>query len=297
MWMQHRAERVRLWWEQVQALGFAQIELSHIVTPAMLDGLQRGDVPISSVHFPAPTVTHPHDSRPADVLISSPDPALRGWAVEQCRRSIDLTAELGGKAVCIHAGRIEVPPHLEWVLYQRYYGGCQNTPLYQHALNDLLAARAANAEPYLSAIRRSLNELARYAQTAGVCLGVETRLHIYEIPSLEEAQIILAEHDPAVLGHWHDVGHVEVQANLGVASQAAWLEACGPRTVATHLHDTLGLRDHLIPGHGGTDFELVAAHLPNDALRVCELDWYFSPDEIRTGVDHLAQHGLCAPLH
>ena len=296
MWMQHRAERVLPWWEQVRALGFAQIELSHIVTPAMLEGLQAGDISVSSVHFPAPTVAHPHDSRPAEVLISSPDPALRSWAVKQCRRSIDLAAELGGKTVCIHAGRIRVPAHLEWVLYQRYYGGYQGTIIYQQALDDLLAARAANAEPYFSAIRRSLQELARYAQQAGVRLGVETRLHIYEIPSLQEAQIILAEHDPAVLGHWHDVGHVQVQANLGVASQAAWLEACGSRTVAAHLHDTRGLRDHLIPGHGDSDFALVAAHLPADALRVCELDWYFSADEIRDGVDYLARHGLCEPL-
>ncbi len=295
--MQHRSDRVRSWWEQVQALGFAQIELSHIVTPDMLVGLLPGEAPVSSVHFPAPTVAHPDDQHPADVLISSPDQALRGWAVEQCRRSIDLAVELGGKAVCIHAGRVEVPAHLEWLLYQRYYGGYQGAPIYQQALDDLLAARAANAEPYLSAIRRSLNELAPYAQAAGVRLGVETRLHIYEIPSLAEAQIILAEHDPAILGHWHDVGHVQVQANLGVASQAAWLEACGPRTVATHLHDTRGLRDHLIPGHGDIDFNLVAAHIPDDALRVFELDWYFSPDEIRAGVDHVAQHGLCTPLH
>jgi len=294
--MQHRSNRVRSWWEQVQELGFAQIELSHIVTPFMLEGLVPGAIPVSSVHFPAPTVAHPSDDRPADILISSPDQTLRGWAVEQCRRSIDLAAELGGTEVCIHAGRVEIPQHLEWVLYQRYYGGYQGTAIYQQALDDLLTARTANAEPYVSAIRQSLNELARYAQTANVRLGVETRLHIYEIPNLEEAQIILAEHDPAILGHWHDVGHVEVQANLGVASQATWLATCGPRTVATHLHDTLGLRDHLPPGHGNTDFNLVAAHLPEDALRVCELDWYFSPNEIRASIDHLAQFGLCAPL-
>ena len=294
--MQHRADHVHSWWEQVQTLGFAQIELSHIVTPSMLEGLVPGAIPVSSVHFPAPTVAHPSDDRPADILIGSPDQTLRGWAVEQCRRSIDLAAELGGTEVCIHAGRVEIPQHLEWVLYQRYYGGYQGTAIYQQALDDLLTARTANAESYVSAVRQSLNELARHAQTAHVRLGVETRLHIYEIPNLEEAQIILAEHDPAILGHWHDVGHVEVQANLGVASQATWLETCGPRTVATHLHDTLGLRDHLTPGHGSTDFDLVAAHLPEDALRVCELDWYFSPDEIRASIDHLAQFGLCAPL-
>ena len=51
MWMQHRASHVADWWELVQQLGFQQIELSHIITPAMLEGLRPGDINVSSVHL------------------------------------------------------------------------------------------------------------------------------------------------------------------------------------------------------------------------------------------------------
>jgi len=287
MWMQHRAGHVREWWEQVRGLGFEQIELSHIITPAMIAGLEPGEIPVSSVHFPAPTVPHPTDARGADKLIASPDPTLRGWAVDQARRSIDLAATWGASAVCIHAGAVEVPWRLEWALRQRWLGGYFGTPVYGRTLDELLTARAAAAEPYFSAVRRSLEEIAVYAQQMGVRIGVETRVHVFEMPSLEEAQIILAEHDPDVLGLWYDAGHVQVQANLGLAEPRAWLETCGPRIVAAHLHDTRGLRDHLLPGAGDIDFELLTAHLPADALRVCEFDWYFEPEEIAAAARRL----------
>lgn len=292
MWLQHRGDHVRPWWQQVQALGFTQIELSHIVTPAMIAGLRPGEIPVSSVHFPAPTQPHPHDARLAEVLIGSSDESLRRWAVAQAKGSLDLAAAWGARAVCIHAGRVEMPERLEWVLYQRFYGGYAGTPVYQAALDAFLAARAAAAEPALSQVRRSLHELARHAESVGVRIGVETRLHLYEIPSLAEAELILGEHDPRLLGHWHDAGHVQVQAHLGLPGQAEWLHACGPRAVAAHLHDTRGLRDHLIPGAGVIDFDQIARSLPADALRVCELDWYFSEAEIRAGVRHLAACGL-----
>ena len=141
MWMQHRADRVAAWWEEVQALGFQHIELSHIVTPSMLDGLQPDRVRISSVPLPGADTTHPHDHRIADALLSNPDPTLRAWAVEQGRRSIDLAVEFGARAVCIHAGQVDIPSRLEWVLRQRYEGGYFGTPVYRQTLGDLLAAR------------------------------------------------------------------------------------------------------------------------------------------------------------
>ena len=198
--------------------------------------------------------------------------------------------------MCIHAGQVDIPSRLEWVLRQRYEGGYFGTPVYRQALADLLAARAAAAAPALNAVRRSLDELASYAQTVGIRLGIETRLHNNEIPSLEEAQTILAEHDPGILGLWYDCGHVQVQANLGMPTPAEWLQTCGPRIVAAHLHDTRGLRDHLLPGAGGIDFAFIAAHLPANAQRVCEFDWYFHPDEVREAVQFLAQAGCCLPL-
>ncbi|MCP4199416.1 MAG: hypothetical protein GY762_19900 [Proteobacteria bacterium] len=71
---------------------------------------------------------------------------------------------------------------------------------------------------------------------------------------------------------------------------------CGTRTIAAHLHDTRGLRDHLIPGTGEIDYHLIANRLPADALRIFELDWYFTDEEILAGVDHLSELECCQPL-
>lgn len=297
MWMQHRSDHVVAWWETVRRLGFTCIELSSILTAEMMAGIRPGDLPVGSVHFPVPAITHPEARRSPDELLSSPDESLRRWAVEQGRRTLDLAAGLGAQAVCVHLGRVQVPRHLEWVVYQRYAGGYRDTPTYRQALDRLLAARQEAAEPHFTAARRSLAELARHAETAGIRLGIETRLHVYEIPNRDEAEALLREHDPAVVGLWYDCGHVQVQANLGLDSPAAWLESLGPRIVATHLHDVRGLRDHLLPRPGGdVDFPFLAAHLPAAALRVCEFDWYFEPEEIVAAVAYLAATGICHPL-
>lgn len=293
MWFQNRAESLPDWWGEVRTLGFSHIELSHIITPAMLHGVLPGSIPISSIHYPAPTRLHPTVHRPADDLLSSPDDTLRAWAVEQGRRSIELAAEMGAVAVCIHAGRVEIPDRLEWVVRQRYLGGYRASPVYQEALSGLLTARRTAASANLTAVRRSLDQLARLAQAAGIHLGVETRLHIAEIPTLDEAQLLLHDHDPALLGLWLDAGHVQVQANLGMPPLAAWLSAFAPRIVAAHLHDTLGLRDHLLPGRGEIDFSRLAAHLPASALRVVEVDWYFSAPELVAALHLLTQTGCC----
>lgn len=59
-----------------------------------------------------------------------------------------------------------------------------------------------------------------------------------------------------------------------------------------HLHDTAGLRDHLLPGLGELDFGRIMASLPAQAVRTCELDWYFTAQEITTGAAYLASFGI-----
>ena len=51
MWMQHRYERVADFAAAARGLGFAGIETSHIVTPAMLGDADVRSLGIRSVHF------------------------------------------------------------------------------------------------------------------------------------------------------------------------------------------------------------------------------------------------------
>ena len=45
----------------------------------------------------------------------------------------------------------------------------------------------------------------------------------------------------------------------------------------------IGLRDHLLPGQGELDFRAIARDLPEEAVITCELDWYYTPEEIVQG--------------
>lgn len=286
MWMQHRFEHVQPFATAVRALGFSGIELSHVVTPAMVEGLQAGKVHVVSLHYPAPVVRHASGAK-GDRLLASLHEDERRWAVAQGYRSIDFAQAMGAKAVCLHLGLVEMDFHLNRALEQRYLAGQAGLPAYEALRKQLVQQRAERQPPHFAAARRSLDELAEYAARAGVRLGLESRRFYFEIPTLAEMRILLAEHDPDVVGFWYDTGHVQVLANLGFNSHEEWLAACGERIIGVHFHDAVGLRDHLPAGMGELDFACIVPRLPADAIRVCEFDWYFDEQELQAGRRYL----------
>jgi sugar phosphate isomerase/epimerase len=286
MWMQHRFDRVADFAAAARDLGFSGIEVSHIVTPAMLGDADVAGLGIRSVHFPAPAAPSPF-GLPAEALLSSTDDDGRRWAVAQGYASIDFAAAAGAAAVCLHLGETPASRHLEWALAQRFLGGQRGTAVYDQALAEVEADRARVARPALDAARRSLEELAGYARPRGVRLGVESRVQYGQIPTFDELGLLLAESDPAVVGFWYDCGHVQVLHNLGLHQHEAWLAAYAGRIVGVHLHDVAGLRDHLLPGLGELDFGRITAFVPRSAVLTCELDWYYTPQEILAGARYV----------
>ncbi len=294
MWMQHRFARVSDFAAAARELGFGGIELSHIVTPAMLGDADLRPLAIRSVHFPAPTLPSPFGA-PAEALLSASDEAQRAWAVAQGCASIDLAERAGASAVCLHLGETPAARHREWALEQRFLGGQRGTAVYAAALAEVMAERARAAGPAMDAARRSLAELADYARPRGVRLGVESRVHHWQIPTLAELGLLLDENDPAVVGFWYDGGHVQVLHNLGFHRHEAWLAAYGGRIVGVHLHDVVGLRDHLLPGLGELDFAGIMAAMPRPAVLTCELDWYYTPQEIAAGARRVLELAESSP--
>jgi sugar phosphate isomerase/epimerase len=164
-------------------------------------------------------------------------------------------------------------------------------PAYLRLRDQIIAARTRRQPPFFEAARRSLDELAALAIRYGLRLGVESRRQYREIPSFEELGILLADHAPATVGFWYDPGHVQVLANLGFHQHQPWLDLFAARIVGVHLHDVIGLRDHLLPGLGELDFAHIGRHLPADAVRTFELDWYYEEQELQTGLAHARAAG------
>ncbi len=293
MWSQHRFEDVRSLAQVAAALGFPAIELSHTTTSAHVDSLRPGEIAITSIHYPAPTEPSPY-RRPADALLSSPDEAARRWAVAQGERSLQFAAEMGAQAVCIHLGAVEMPTHLEWALEQRFLSGQAGSPTFLRLRDQIIAERAQRQTLHLDAARRSLDELAALAARLGVRIGIESRRFYREIPNWDELAILLRDHDPQTVGFWYDMGHVQVLANLGFHEHQAWLDAFADRIIGVHLHDVVGLRDHLLPGLGELDFRLLARYLPAAAIRTFELDWYYEGEELQQGLAYARAAG-CVP--
>jgi sugar phosphate isomerase/epimerase len=57
--------------------------------------------------------------------------------------------------------------------------------------------------------------------------------------------------------------------------------------LGVHLHDVVGLKDHLAAGLGQVDWDMVARYVPASALRTCEFQSFNSPQEVAAGLKWL----------
>jgi sugar phosphate isomerase/epimerase len=274
-----------------RVLGFSRFELNHAVNSAMLDGVNLNSACITSIHEPCPADISTAALKARNWLVSAPDEDDRQEGVAAIRRSIDLARELGAQAVIVHPGRVDIAPDLEQRVRDLYKQGRSAGPEYLRAKDELVAVRAAQAGINMRSVRRSVAELAEYAARMGVRLGLENRYHYYEIPLPDELDELLSIDCGDVVGYWHDVGHAQALENLRFGSHEEWLQRFAQRMVGVHLHDIVGLEDHLAAGLGCLDWDMVARYLPQAVLRTCEFQTCNSPQEVAAGVRFLIEKG------
>jgi sugar phosphate isomerase/epimerase len=292
MWAIGRFERLADFFTAGRAMGFDRFELNHKVSPALLATIPRGAVLITSVHHPCPALLLSSEVRRQGLFISSTDEDKRREAVDMLRTTLHTAAEVGAHAVIVHSGRLDIDPDLEETLRHLYKAGLAESPAFAEARDRLDAAHRARIPVNLEIARRSLRELLPDLERLGLCLGIEVRVHYYQLPSRpEEATYLLEDADPALIGYWHDTGHAETLDRLGFAPHDAWLETLSSRLVGVHFSDIQGLKDHLAPGLGDLDFARLAPWLPPTIIRTCEVQHWIQPDEIIAGVDHLRATG------
>ena len=289
MWAIGQFSRLADFFTAGKELGFTRFELNHAINSAMLDGLSLNGA-ITSVHEPCPADISTMELKRHNWLISAPDEERRRQGVLATRRSIDLAHELGAQAVIVHPGRVDIDPTLEATLVDLYKAGKSHQPEYAQAKERLVAARAAQAGANLRSVRRSLVELAGYAAQKGIRLGVENRFHYQEIPSPDELDELLNLGLGEAVGYWHDVGHAQVLEHLGFASHEEWLQRFAGQMIGIHLHDAVGVTDHLVVGLGQVDWELVIRYLPASALRTCEFQSFNSPQQVAAGLKWLVDN-------
>jgi sugar phosphate isomerase/epimerase len=278
--------------------GYTGIEVSHSTNEAGLDELLRQSVlPILSLHAPAPHMaTHrgPHNSA---LNLASLDEQERSEAVEHTLRTIDYAGRTGARFMVVHLGAVSTGRLYdnEAVLRRLHAAGRLDTDEARDAVARAQAQRAEAAGPHLEAARRSLHELVAAAAPHGVAIGLENRLHFHEIPSGDETATLIAGYVPEQVGYWHDVGHAEVQARLGLIDARAVLARLRQRLLGVHLHDVRGILDHRAPGNGDVDWSYIAAATPASAARTFEIDQREPEASLASAIGLLRERGVLSP--
>lgn len=276
--------------------GYTAVEANAYVTShEMLDRLAQGPLPISSLHNPTPNVRTSSGISSYDLNLASLDQAERLEAIGFARHTIELGARLGVRAIVLHMGHVPIDREMQRQLHDLWHEGKTKTPEYIGVQRRIPEIRALSATSHLERAIETTRELEGLARERGVLLGIETRNHLHEIPNVDEMEILLAAADPAVVGYWHDTGHAATQERVGSTTHEEWLRRHGHRMIGIHLHDIDNARDHQCPGSGELDWELLSRHVPETALRVCEIGEWNGPPCLSTCPEFLANVGLFSP--
>ncbi len=254
---------------ELMGLGFGSFELSVKHTEAELGEIDAIslDIEVRSLHNFCPVPHGPKEHGGGDFhLLSSPDSAERRRAVDASKRTLEWAERLGAQAVVFHLGRVEaVENNFDQIISLREQGRLGEAQL---LISEDLDCREQEKGPYLEAALKSVEELASF--TTKVKIGVETRFHYFEIPSLDEIALFLDVVGERG-GYWHDFGHAWINDHIGVLKHEDYLTRYGSRTIGMHVHDVDGIRDHCSLTCGMIDFAKLLPMISKNAISVLEI--------------------------
>jgi len=277
--------------DQHRGLGFRRLEaymhFSADELTALANEARARDMHIASLHGPCPLRTNERGERErwTDSLSSTIE-SDRRIAIDAIKRSVDGAVEVGARAVVVHMGNTGVSSR-QGSIFSTIERFGRFSDEHRNLRDQAWAERQAARAPHLEAGLKSIRELGEYAVGSGVRLGVECRDGYHEIPSLDEFADVLGATDGLPVGYWHDAGHGAKLEYAGFLEHEDLLRRYGDRLVGMHVHDTLLARDHLAPGMGTTDFEMLARYLRPEALKTLELSSSVSPNQIGIGLEVL----------
>ena len=296
MWWSKDSDNADIFFQKGRELGFARFELNHQITPEEFATIDLNSFHMGSLHDPCPAFISTRELDREDRLITSLNEDLRQKGVEVVKRTIELTYNLGARSVVIHPGRIVADHSMDNQLRELYKSGLKGTPDYSNLQTALIADREARSRPHLDALLKSLEEIVFFSRDTGISLGLENRLHYYELPIFNEMEIILSEFQQPWVGWQLDTGHLQIHDALGLMSFSEWLEHFSHRIIGVHLHDVQGIIDHRAPGCGDVDFELIGKHLPPYSQRIVEIDKSVTYEELQTGMKILEAAGCITQI-
>ncbi len=289
-------ESLNQFFENGRKQGFSRFELNYGVSPDDFATMDLNRFYFSTLHNPCPAIWNMKELERQDCLLSSLDRKSQMVAIDVLKNTIDTAYHLGARSIVIHPGLIKCDHSLDDELRKLYQSGMQNSRQFQTIKQKLILDRKQKSAPHLDALTNALAEIVQFAAGSNLMLGIENLLAYYEMPSFDELQHLLNEFQEPWFGWQLDLGHIVIQENLGLESTANWLQTFGKRMIGIHLHDVIGLIDHMAPGTGDVDFVTIAPFIPSYAQCTVEVRPDIAEDDVLNCLPFLETQGCINKL-
>ena len=270
--------------DELLSLGVDTVEISHGLKVSLLPGIQKAfrasRVKISGVHNFCPS--------PVELMIDAPDAyeftshrkTDRDRALALTLRTLEYAAQFEAKYVVLHMGSVPMKKR-QGILADMAAEGKQNSRAYVKEKLKLIKTREALGGLYLSRAKEALAVIAEAAEKAGVPVAIESRSHYEQVPTEREMLALMKECAGPWVGYWHDFGHVQLKANVGLLDHYEWLHSISPWIIGAHFHDVIWPeRDHRVPFQGSVDFDRLLPLVPPEKPIVWELSYRRKKEDI-----------------
>lgn len=294
-WNARRHKCGRKMIEEILSLGFEAVEIGHGVGVTLLEGIleakEKHGFRVSSVHNFLPNPVEVSGDSPDCYEFTSHRPGDRSRAAKLTRQTIDWAERLGAPFVVVHCGRVPrmFSAKLRAIVES---GGLFGREFCREKL-AAVREREKIAPAFLERTASAVAELAAYAGTKGIRLGIENREDFEVVPGEREIPDFLKRFDPAHAGYWHDFGHAQIKDHLHLIDHRQWLEKAAPLAIGSHVHDVHSpFRDHRAPFTGVIDFATLVPLFPKDCQFVFELSPSIPVEEVHAAKARWRELGL-----
>lgn len=261
---------------EIAAMGFDTVELSHGLNVSLIPGIQSafraGKIKICGVHNFCPSPVEIQGDAPDCYEFTSPVERERERALHLTLKSLETAADFSARYVVVHLGSVRMRP-ITSKLEALAHGGNLFSREYTQLKLEAVREREKLGPAFLEGAKEALGTIADRARELGITVAVESRSHYEQVPTERELAALIEEFGTdGTVGYWHDFGHVQRKANLGLVDHRQWLDRMVPHLVGCHVHDVVWpARDHMIPFEGTLDFSQLIPLLPPGCPLVWEL--------------------------
>jgi len=289
-WNSSRHEKCGDLIDEIKAIGFEAVELGYNLTADQAAEIKavadQGDIDIDSVHAYCPVPIEAPHGYPELHLLASLDEDERVMARIMVEKTLNFTAEIGAKAIVLHAGRIFLKSlfsNINTYTLADATGaaGGNDGEHYLKLLKKAVKRRQARARRYFDGFCLSLDTILPQFEELGITLCLENLPSIEAFPDMQEMLMLKARYDTPALAYWHDIGHGQVREFFGWERHDEVVNTLLGVTRGCHIHDARPLlNDHLPPGRGAVDFDMLRGFTDDRIIKVFEPSRDVTPEDL-----------------